>query len=309
MRPSDPRIRRCSFYGETGTGKELIARAIHNLSSRRSNAFVKVNCAAIPTGLLESELFGHEKGAFTGAISQRIGRFELAHQGTVFLDEIGEIPLELQPKLLRVLQEREFERLGSSRTLRTDARLVAATNRDLSAMVQEQKFRSDLFYRLNVFPLHVPALRERPEDVPLLVRHFAELFSRRMRKSIQTIPAETMSALIRYPWPGNVRELQNVIERAVILSTRGVLHVPAADLKVSESSAPRSEASPTLRHKRTRVSVPPLSREQVVQALKEAGGRVGGSDGAAARLGLKRTTLIAQMRKLGINPRTVIDLL
>ncbi len=297
------------IYGETGTGKELIARAIHNLSSRRSNAFVKVNCAAIPTGLLESELFGHEKGAFTGAISQRIGRFELAHQGTVFLDEIGEIPLELQPKLLRVLQEREFERLGSSRTLRTDARLVAATNRDLSVMVQEQKFRSDLFYRLNVFPLHVPALRERPEDVPLLVRHFAELFSRRMRKSIQTIPAETMSALIRYPWPGNVRELQNVIERAVILSTRGVLHVPAADLKVSESSAPKSEASPTLRHKRTRVSVPPLSREQVVQALKEAGGRVGGSDGAAARLGLKRTTLIAQMRKLGINPRTVIDLL
>jgi PAS domain S-box-containing protein len=226
------------IHGETGTGKELIARAIHNLSSRRSNAFVKVNCAAIPTGLLESELFGHEKGAFTGAISQRIGRFELAHQGTVFLDEIGEIPLELQPKLLRVLQEREFERLGSSRTLRTDARLVAATNRDLSAMVQEQKFRSDLFYRLNVFPLRVPALRERPEDVPLLVRHFAKFFSRRMRKSIQTIPAETMSALIRYPWPGNVRELQNVIERAVILSTHGVLHVPASDLKVSESFPP-----------------------------------------------------------------------
>ena len=220
------------IHGETGTGKELIARAIHNLSSRRSNAFVKVNCAAIPTGLLESELFGHEKGAFTGAISQRIGRFELAHQGTVFLDEIGEIPLELQPKLLRVLQEREFERLGSSRTLRTDARLVAATNRDLSAMVQEQKFRSDLFYRLNVFPLHVPALRERPEDVPLLVRHFAELFSRRMRKSIQTIPAETMSALIRYPWPGNVRELQNVIERAVILSTRGVLQVPGRRIAI-----------------------------------------------------------------------------
>jgi PAS domain S-box-containing protein len=295
------------IHGETGTGKELIARAIHNLSPRRSSAFVKVNCAAIPTGLLESELFGHEKGAFTGAISQRIGRFELAHQGTVFLDEIGEIPLELQPKLLRVLQEREFERLGSSRTLRTDARLVAATNRDLSAMVQEQKFRSDLFYRLNVFPLHVPALRERPEDVPLLVRHFAELFSRRMRKSILTIPAETMSALIRYPWPGNVRELQNVIERAVILSTRGVLHVPAADLKVSESSAPRSEASPTLGHKRTRASVPLLSREQVVQALQEAGGRVGGPGGAAARLGLKRTTLIAHMKRLAIDRRTVIN--
>ena len=295
------------IHGETGTGKELIARAIHNLSSRRSNAFVKVNCAAIPTGLLESELFGHERGAFTGAISQRIGRFELAHRGTVFLDEIGEIPLELQPMLLRVLQEREFERLGSSRTLRTNARLVAATNRDLSAMVQEQRFRSDLFYRLNVFPLHVPALRERPEDVPLLVRHFAELFSRRMRKSIQKIPAETMSVPIRYPWPGNVRELQNVIERAVILSTRGVLHVPAADLKVSESPAPISEASPTLGRKRTRVSVPPLSREQVVQALKEVGGRVGGPNGAAARLGLKRTTMIAQMKRLGINPRTVID--
>jgi PAS domain S-box-containing protein len=209
------------IYGETGTGKELIARAIHNLSSRRSNAFVKVNCAAIPTGLLESELFGHEKGAFTGAISQRIGRFELAHQGTVFLDEIGEVPLELQPKLLRVLQEREFERLGSSRTQHSGARLIAATNRDLSAMVEEQKFRADLFYRLNVFPLYVPALRERPEDVPLLVRHFAELFSRRMSKVIQTIPPETMSALMRYHWPGNVRELQNVIERAVILSTRG----------------------------------------------------------------------------------------
>ena len=295
------------IYGETGTGKELIARAIHNLSPRRSNAFVKVNCAAIPTGLLESELFGHEKGAFTGAISQRIGRFELAHQGTVFLDEIGEIPLELQPKLLRVLQEREFERLGSSRTLRTDARLVAATNRDLSAMVQEQKFRSDLFYRLNVFPLHVPALRERPEDVPLLVRHFAELFSRRMRKSIQTIPAETMSALIRYPWPGNVRELQNVIERAVILSTRGVLHVPASDLKARGNAAPRSEESTASGHKRIRASVPPLSREQVLQALKEAGGRVGGPGGAAARLGLKRTTLIAHMKRLAINPRTVIN--
>ena len=297
------------IQGETGTGKELIARAIHNLSSRRSNAFVKVNCAAIPTGLLESELFGHEKGAFTGAIAQRIGRFELAHRGTVFLDEIGEIPLELQPKLLRVLQEREFERLGSSRTLRTDARLVAATNRDLSAMVREQRFRSDLFYRLNVFPLYVPALRERPEDVPLLVRHFAELFSRRMRKSIETIPAETMSALIRYPWPGNVRELQNVIERTVILSSRGVLHVPAADLEVSESSTPRSEASPTLPRKRTRANVPPMSREQMLQALKEAGGRVGGPDGAAARLGLKRTTMIAHMKRLGVNPRTVIDAL
>ena len=211
------------IYGETGTGKELIARAIHNLSPRRNQAFVKLNCASIPTGLLESELFGHEKGAFTGAIAQRIGRFELASRGTIFLDEIGEVPLELQPKLLRVLQEREFERLGSSRTLRTDARLIAATNRDLSKMVEEQKFRSDLFYRLNVIPILVPPLRERPEDVPLLVQHFAELFSRRMNKSIQTIPAETMSALVHYAWPGNVRELQNVIERAVILSTGGVL--------------------------------------------------------------------------------------
>ncbi|MGH9787748.1 MAG: sigma 54-interacting transcriptional regulator, partial [Candidatus Acidiferrales bacterium] len=203
------------IYGETGTGKELLARAIHNLSSRRSNPFVKLNCAAIPTGLLESELFGHEKGAFTGAIAQRIGRFELAHRGTVFLDEVGEIPLELQPKLLRVLQEREFERLGSAQTLRTDARLIAATNRDLTAMVEEQKFRNDLFYRLNVFPVHIPPLRERREDIRLLVRHFADHFARRMNKTIETIPSDTMNALARYHWPGNIRELQNVIERAV----------------------------------------------------------------------------------------------
>jgi PAS domain S-box-containing protein len=291
------------IYGETGTGKELIARAIHNLSSRRSNAFVKVNCAAIPTGLLESELFGHERGAFTGAIAQRIGRFELAHQGTVFLDEIGEVPLELQPKLLRVLQEREFERLGSSRTQRTDARLIAATNQDLSSMVKDHRFRADLFYRLNVFPLHVPALRERPEDVPLLVRHFAELFSRRMRKSIETIPAETMSALMRYHWPGNVRELQNVIERAVILSTHGVLRIATADLDAKAPAPPRSEQpKPSIRKR-----VPLLDREQVLQALKETDGQVGGSQGAAARLGLKRTTLIAHMKRLGIQPRTAIN--
>lgn len=295
------------IYGETGTGKELIARAIHNLSSRRSKAFVKVNCAAIPTGLLESELFGHERGAFTGAIAQRIGRFELAHQGTVFLDEIGEVPLELQPKLLRVLQEREFERLGSSRTQKTDARLVAATNRDLSAMVEEQKFRVDLFYRLNVFPLYAPALRERPEDVPLLVRHFAELFSRRMRKSIVSIPAETMSALMRYHWPGNVRELQNVIERAVILSTRGLLRVSIADLNAHSVAARRSEEFKEPVRKRVRSNVPAPNREQVIQAIQEADGRVGGSDGAAARLGLKRTTLIAHMKRLGIDPRTVIS--
>jgi PAS domain S-box-containing protein len=293
------------IYGETGTGKELIARAIHNLSGRSANAFVKVNCAAIPTGLLESELFGHEKGAFTGAISQRIGRFELAHHGTVFLDEIGEIPLELQPKLLRVLQEREFERLGSSRTLRTDARLIAATNRDLSVMVSEQKFRSDLFYRLNVFPIHVPALRERPEDVPLLVRHFAELFSRRMRKSIQTIPAETMSALMRYDWPGNVRELQNVIERAVILSTRGVLQVPPADLRSTSGVFPKSAKHQPWAGKRIRHMVQSIDRDQVVEALQKAEGRVGGPHGAAAHLGIKRTTLIAHMKRLGINPRTV----
>ena len=291
------------IYGETGTGKELIARAIHNLSSRRSNAFVKVNCAAIPTGLLESELFGHEKGAFTGAIQQRIGRFELAHHGTVFLDEIGEVPLELQPKLLRVLQEREFERLGSSRTQRTDARLIAATNRDLSEMVEEQKFRADLFYRLNVFPLYVPALRERPEDVPLLVRHFAELFSRRMSKAIETIPPETMSALMRYHWPGNVRELQNVIERAVILSTRGVLRVSIGELNAKGAVPARKEPVPQGR-KRTRTIVPPLNRDQIVQALQEADGRVGGPDGAAARLGLKRTTLIAHLKRLAIEPRS-----
>ena len=294
------------IHGETGTGKELIARAIHNLSSRRSNAFVKVNCAAIPTGLLESELFGHERGAFTGAIAQRIGRFELAHHGTVFLDEIGEVPLELQPKLLRVLQEKEFERLGSSRTQLTDARLIAATNRDLSAMVEQQKFRADLFYRLNVFPLYVPALRERPEDVPLLVRHFAELYSRRMSKVIQIIPPETMNVLMRYHWPGNVRELQNVIERAVILSTRGVLRVSMTELNATGAMPKSKQPAPQIR-KRTRAIIPSLSREQIVRALQEAGGRVGGADGAAARLGLKRTTLIAHLKRLAIDPHTVID--
>ena len=295
------------ILGETGTGKELIARAIHNLSSRHDNAFVKVNCAAIPTGLLESELFGHERGAFTGAIAQRIGRFELAHHGTVFLDEIGEIPLELQPKLLRVLQEREFERLGSSRTLRTDARLIAATNRDLSELVAEHKFRSDLFYRLNVFPIRVPALRERPEDVPLLVRHFAEIFSRRMGKFIQNIPADTMSALMSYDWPGNVRELQNVIERAVILSSRGVLLVSPAELRATSAvmSASPEIAPAAARPKRVRTAVPPLTREQIEQALRDSSGRVGGVDGAAARLGLKRTTLIAQMKRLGMNSASV----
>ena len=218
------------IYGETGTGKELIARAIHELSSRRKNAFVKLNCAAIPTGLLESELFGHERGAFTGAIGQRIGRFEVANHGTAFLDEIGEIPLELQPKLLRVLQEREFERLGSTRTLRTDARLIAATNRNLAAMVEEQRFRSDLFYRLNVFPVRLPPLRERREDIPLLVWHFARQFAGRMKRHYESISPETMRALCEYDWPGNIRELQNLIERAVILCPGPVLRVPVRDL-------------------------------------------------------------------------------
>jgi formate hydrogenlyase transcriptional activator len=295
------------IHGETGTGKELIARAIHDRSKRRENAFVKVNCAAIPTGLLESELFGHERGAFTGAIAQRIGRFELANHGTVFLDEIGEIPLELQPKLLRVLQEREFERLGSSRTMRTDARLIAATNQDLSLMVDTQKFRSDLFYRLNVFPILVPALRERPEDIPLLVRHFAELFSRRINKPITMISPETMGALMRYEWPGNVRELQNVIERAVILSSRGVLLVPATDLKSPSEGATKSANHEEPARKQARAIVQSIDKEQVVQALRKTQGRVGGSDGAAARLGVKRTTLIAHMKRLGINPRTVTD--
>ncbi len=282
------------IYGETGTGKELVARAIHNLSPRRSNPFVKLNCAAIPTGLLESELFGHEKGAFTGAITQRIGRFELAHRGTVFLDEVGEVPLELQPKLLRVLQEREFERLGSAQTLRTDARLIAATNRDLGAMVEEQKFRNDLFYRLNVFPVHIPPLRERREDIRLLVRHFADDFARRMDKTIATIPSETMKALTRYHWPGNIRELQNVIERAVILSTGSVLNVPLNDLKPRETAnGARSEAT-----------LDEAQREHILGVLKETNWVLGGDSGAAARLGMKRSTLQFRMRKLGISRPT-----
>src|ERR1700730_18370319 len=238
------------IYGETGTGKELIARALHNLSSRRSNAFVKLNCAAIPTGLFESELVGHEKGAFTGGISQRGGRFELAHRGMIFLDEVGEIPLELPPKLLRVLQEREFERLGSTRTLRSDARMIAATNRDLATMVDNQTFRSDLYYRLNVFPVRVPALRERPEDIPMLVRHFVQQFSRRTNRNIETIPSETMKALVRYQWPGNIRELQNVIDRGGIVSAGPVLKVPLSDLKtqVPSANAPDGKQPPLNGH-------------------------------------------------------------
>jgi formate hydrogenlyase transcriptional activator len=277
--------------GETGTGKELIAQAIHNLSPRHGNAFVKLNCAAIPTGLLESELFGHEKGAFTGAIAQRIGRFELANRGTVFLDEVGEIPLELQTKLLRVLQEREFERLGSTRTIRTDARLIAATNRDLAEMVEDQRFRSDLFYRLNVFPVRVPALRERQEDIPLLVRHFVQHFSRRMNRVIDTIPSETMSALVRYPWPGNIRELQNLIERAVILSSGPVLRVPLKDLP---NRAPVGYASARPQ------TMEEAERAHILAALKETKWVVGGPNGAAARLGMNRSTVLFRMKKLGI---------
>ncbi|HXA77882.1 MAG TPA: sigma 54-interacting transcriptional regulator [Candidatus Acidoferrales bacterium] len=293
------------IYGETGTGKELIARAIHNLSQRQPRSFVKLNCAAIPTGLLESELFGHERGAFTGAIAQRIGRFELAHQGTVFLDEIGEIPLELQPKLLRVLQEREFERLGSSRTLRTDARLIAATNRDLDAMVKEQRFREDLFYRLNVFPLRVPPLRERPEDIPLLVRHFADQFARRAKKTIETVSSETMKALCRYTWPGNIRELQNVIERAVIVSAGSVLRVPVGDLRSRTQPANKEVAQKETERQNIRSVLEEAERRHLMDVLQATNWVVAGPNGAAIRLGMKRSTLQFRMQKLGISRATV----
>ena len=296
------------IYGETGTGKELIARAIHNLSSRKSNAFVKLNCAAIPTGLLESELFGHEKGAFTGAIAQRVGRFELANRGTVFLDEIGEIPLELQPKLLRVLQEREFERLGSTRTLRTDARLIAATNRNLEEMVADQKFRTDLYYRLNVFPVRVPALRERREDIPLLVRHFVQQFSRRMNRSIETIPSQTMNTLVRYDWPGNIRELQNVIERAVIVSAGPVLKVSLDDLKARAHSAESLNGGGASEDAgKMRGVLEDAERKQILAALKQARWIVAGPNGAAALLGMKRSTLQAHMQRLGIRVSRTVD--
>ena len=282
------------IYGETGTGKELIARAIHNLSARSKSNFVKLNCAAIPTGLLESEMFGHEKGAFTGAVAQRVGRFELAHRGTVFLDEIGEIPLELQPKLLRVLQEREFERLGSSRTLYTDARLIAATNRDLAEMVEDQKFRADLFYRLNVFPVHVPSLRERQDDIPMLVRHFVQHFARKMAKVVDTIPAESMNALVRYHWPGNIRELQNLVERAMILSPGPVLRVPLNDLHVQPAVSALASAS------RKAETLEEVERRHILETLDSTDWVISGPKGAATTLGLKRSTLQARMEKLGI---------
>jgi formate hydrogenlyase transcriptional activator len=277
------------ILGETGTGKELIARAIHNLSGRRERTFVKINCAAIPTGLLESELFGHEKGAFTGAIAHKLGRFELAHQGTLFLDEVGDIPLELQSKLLRVLQEQEFERLGSTKTIRVNIRLVAATNRDLARMVAEKQFRNDLYYRLNVFPVTMPPLRERPEDIPLLVRYFAQKYARRMSKRIESIPTETMAALSRYHWPGNIRELENLVERSVILSHGPDLHVPLGELKAPIASA--SNGVSTLEA---------AERDHITRALREVNWVIGGPAGAAARLGMKRTTLQSKMRKLNI---------
>jgi formate hydrogenlyase transcriptional activator len=277
------------IQGETGTGKELIAHAIHSLSSRCGRPFVRLNCAAIPLDLLESELFGHEKGAFTGAIAQKIGRFELADKGTLFLDEVGDIPPALQPKLLRVLQEQEFERLGSTRTHQVDVRLVGATNRDLMEMVNRGEFRSDLYYRLNVFPIMLPPLRERREDIPVLVNHFVEIFARQMGRPIEEIPTETMSALSSYQWPGNIRELQNLIERAVILSNYGVLPNPLLSEGVQRGAI--SPAATTLRdHERT----------LILRTLESVGWVIGGPKGAAAKLGLKRTTLIHKMHKQGI---------
>ena len=279
------------IYGETGTGKELIARAIHNLSDRRERTLVKVNCAAIPTGLLESEFFGHEKGAFTGAIDRRIGRFELAHQGTIFLDEVEDIPPELQSKLLRVLQEQEFERLGSSRTLRVDVRVVAATNADLDQLVEEKKFRNDLYYRLNVFPINVPSLRERPDDIPLLVHFFAQKFAQQMKRRIESVPKETMAALVNYHWPGNIRELQNLVERGVILSRGSTLEIPLAELKQSNRISNHTNGSTTLES---------IEREHILRVLTDSKWVIGGPTGAAARLGINRTTLNHRLRKLGI---------
>jgi formate hydrogenlyase transcriptional activator len=285
------------IQGETGTGKELIARAIHNLSARCGRPFIKLNCAAIPFDLLESELFGHERGAFTGAIAQKIGRFELADKGTLFLDEVGDIPPGLQPKLLRVLQEQEFERLGSTRTHQVDVRLVAATNRNLVDMVKRNEFRSDLYYRLNVFPVPLPPLRARREDIPALVEHFVEIYARRMGKEIEHIPPETMSALVSYQWPGNIRELQNFIERSVILTSGNVLHPPLASLKCAaevESLGP--------------ITLEDAERDHIRKTLEQTRWVVAGPNGAAARLGIKRSTLYFRMQKLGIS-RTKRDLL
>ena len=286
------------ILGETGTGKELVAHAIHRLSPRRSGPFIKVNCAAIPTGLLESELFGHEKGAFTGAVIQKIGRMELAHGGTLFLDEVGEIPLELQPKLLRVLQDQEFERLGSTRTIKVNVRVVAATNRNLAKEVADRQFRTDLYYRLNVFPVRVPPLRERRQDIPLLVRYFVRKFARRMNRRIESVPTETIEALSQWTWPGNVRELENVMERSVILSEGSALRVPLAEL--------HAESQSVLAHPDN--SLNSAEREHILRILRETGGLLSGPDGAAHRLGLQRTTLQSKMKRLGITRKDFADL-
>jgi len=285
------------IQGETGTGKELIARAIHNLSGRRERTFVKMNCAAIPTGLLESELFGHEKGAFTGAIAQRVGRFELADGGTLFLDEVGDIPLDMQAKLLRVLQEQEFERLGSTKTVRVNVRLIAATNADLAQMVAQKQFRMDLYYRLDIFPIRVPPLRERAEDIPLLVRHFTQKYARHMSRQIKTIPTEAMDALCQYPWPGNLRELKNVIERTVILSPGPDLHMPLSELK--RLTGNRTNGAQTLES---------IEREHILRVLRETNWMVGGRSGAATRLGMQRSTLQSRMKKLGITRPSRADI-
>jgi PAS domain S-box-containing protein len=279
------------IQGESGTGKELLARAIHRLSPRSERTFVKLNCAAIPAGLIESELFGHEKGAFTGAIARKIGRVELAHEGTLFLDEIGELPLDLQPKLLRALQEREIERLGGNRSIPVNMRLIAATNRDLAQMVAGKEFRSDLYYRLKVFPVYAPPLRERTGDIPILVRHFVATHSRRMGKTIESIPDETMEALVHWRWPGNIRELENFLERAVILTRGPVLYVPLAELQMAEDPQEAEQQNPTLHE---------AEREHILRVLRETNGQIGGDDGAASRLGLKRTTLNSKLKKLGI---------
>lgn len=275
------------ILGETGTGKELVAKAIHKLSPRRDRTFVTANCASIPSGLIENELFGHEKGAFTGALGREIGRFELANRGTLFLDEVGDMPLEFQPKLLHVLQEREFERLGSPRTLQVDFRLVTATNRDLSSMVENHQFRGDLYYRLCVFPIELPALRDRPDDIPLLARHFAQMYSERMNKQIDSIRRTDLNTLVSYPWPGNVRELQNVMERSVILSSERVLQL--APMKRANNGTPHEH--PTLAA---------AERDHILHSLRQTNWVVGGPHGAAALLGLKRTTLVEKMRRLGI---------
>ena len=315
--PSDSTV---LLLGETGTGKELIARAIHDHSRRKDSTFVKLNCAAIPTGLLESELFGHEKGAFTGAISQKIGRLQLADQGTLFLDEVGDIPIEIQPKLLRVLQEQEFERLGSTHTKKVNVRLLAATNRDLTKMIASREFRSDLYYRLNVFPIRIPPLRERREDIPMLVRNFVQKFARRMQKHVETIPATAMKTLMNWDWPGNIRELENFIERAVILTRGKALEVPISELRKSRegSFVPNNNGSHDEISRIVKETIGELgkgmtrnaakehdenARQEIMRVLGETKGRVGGADGAAARMAINRTTLISRMKKLGISPK------